>query len=213
VSTSALREGVLYDLIGRTHQRDIRDDAVRRMQERYGVDLEQSERMESLLLDFAHQALPSWGLNTPENRQSLRWAARLYEIGKAINYTGYHRHGAYLIANSEMVGFSRQEQSRLAALVLGQRRKLIPQRIKEMVGDQVDRLMPLIVLLRLASRLNRTRNPKPKPQIGVSVDQRNIHISFPTHWIEERPLTSADLTLEATRLAQVGFNLRWHLDS
>ena len=54
----------------------------------------------------------------------LRWAARLHEIGLDVAHSGYHRHGAYLLANADMPGFPREEQQLLAVMVGSHRRKL-----------------------------------------------------------------------------------------
>ena len=208
-SSSALREGVIYDLMGRTSDNDVRDHTVRRMQERYAGDAMQADRVAKAVLALGDQALARWGLNSQGNRQILVWAARLHEIGKAISYSGYHRHGSYLIAHSDMVGFSRGQQSLLAALVLGQRRKLIPERVRQLVGRRTDDALKLIVLLRLASRLNRTRSPNPRPNVGMEIHGSDVHLTFPTGWLEERPLTRADLELEASWLSVAGFSLTW----
>ena len=176
--SSALREGVIYDLIGRSAEADVRDNTVRRIAERYCADLAQAKRLERSVVSMSDDALPAWGMNREENRKILRWACYLHEIGKAISYSGYHRHGAYLIANSDMVGFSREQQMLLAALVLGQRRKLVETRIRELIGQRWRETLKLIVLLRLASRLNRTRSPKPRPVTNITAKDDSIHLSF-----------------------------------
>ena len=48
----------------------------------------------------------------------------MHEIGIPVAYSGYHKHSAYIISNADMPGFSREEQERLAALVLSHRRSL-----------------------------------------------------------------------------------------
>ncbi len=208
-SSSALREGVIYDMIGRTGDDDVREETVRRMCERYGADRTQSGKVKRLIRKFANQTLASWGLDTSESRKMLEWAADLHEIGKAISYTGYHRHGSYLVAHSDMVGFSRQQQGLLAAMLLGQRRRLIPGRLAALAGSRSDDALKLTVLLRLASRLNRTRSPNPRPDISLTVDGLALVLKFPGGWLDERPMTRADLEQEATFVSQAGFTLTW----
>jgi exopolyphosphatase / guanosine-5'-triphosphate,3'-diphosphate pyrophosphatase len=208
-SPSALREGVVYELIGRDGQTDVREATVKRMRDRYSADQEHTDRMEELILRLAESALPQWGIDTPEYRKILVWAAALHEIGKAVSYAGYHRHSAYLVANSDMVGFSREQQALLAAIILGQRRRLLPRRLEELVGPHFEDALRLTLLLRLASRLNRTRSPRPRPMLELQVSESTLALKFPSGWLEERPLTQADLEREAQYLSTAGFELTW----
>ncbi len=208
-STAALREGVIHELVGREARHDIRDETVARMGERFGADPVHAERVAELALRLFDQSASGWSLDREEGRRLLRWAAALHEIGKAISYTGYHRHGAYLVANGEMPGFSRGQQALVAALLQGQRRKLVPDRVRELAGHRTDDVLHLIVLLRLATRLSRTRSPNPRPPIALEVDGPNVALHFPDGWLAERPLTLADLEMEAGRIAAAGFRLTW----
>jgi exopolyphosphatase/guanosine-5'-triphosphate,3'-diphosphate pyrophosphatase len=108
-----------------------------------------------------------------------------------------------------MPGFSRSEKNLVAAMVLGQRRKLHPERIAALVGAHTDEAIGLCIILRLASRLNRTRSPNPRPDIGIAVDGAAIHLTFPPDWLAARPLTLADLELEAQSLSMIEHSLSW----
>ncbi len=105
VADGAMREGLLYDLLGRYTDEDARERTVRSMQERYHVDLAQAERVEATAADFLAQVEEAWSLADPAIELMLRWAARLHEIGLDVAHSGYHRHGAYLLANADMAGF------------------------------------------------------------------------------------------------------------
>jgi len=98
VADGAMREGLLYDLLGRYTDEDARERTVRSMQERYHVDLAQAERVEATAAEFLSQVEEAWSLADPAIEQILRWAARLHEIGLDVAHSGYHRHGAYLLA-------------------------------------------------------------------------------------------------------------------
>jgi exopolyphosphatase/guanosine-5'-triphosphate,3'-diphosphate pyrophosphatase len=108
-----------------------------------------------------------------------------------------------------MPGFSRSEKNLVAAMVLGQRRKLHPERVAALVGTRTEEAIGLCIILRLAARLNRTRSPNPRPDIEIAVDDSVIHLSFPPGWLDARPLTLADLELEALSLSLVGYSLSW----
>lgn len=59
-----------------------------------------------------------------DSARFLRWAADLHETGLTLSRSDYHKHSEYLIKNSDIAGFSRPEQEKLAALVLGHRGNL-----------------------------------------------------------------------------------------
>ena len=139
IADGAMREGLLYDMLGRFKNEDARERTVRAMQKRYHVDFAQAERVEATALDFlSRRARPgSWKARWPTS--ALQWAARLHEIGLDVSHSGYHRHGAYLLENADMPGFPREEQRLLARLVGAHRRKLDLEGVEELrsaVGQQ-----------------------------------------------------------------------------
>src|SRR5690606_27176032 len=107
VSEPALREGLLLELVGGLGEEDVRERTVGRLRERYAVDAEQARRVEETALGLAAQLETQWNLTGRELRM-LKWSSRLHEVGQALSFGGYHRHGAYIIANSDMPGFSQQ---------------------------------------------------------------------------------------------------------
>ena len=118
-STGALREGLLYDLIGRIQHQDMRESSVQAMAQRYHVDLEQAARVEAKAQKLLGKVDDAWQLVASKQAPLLTWAARVYEIGLDIAHSQYHKHGAYLIEHSDLPGFSRQDQQALALLVRG----------------------------------------------------------------------------------------------
>ena len=113
-SEGAMREGLLYDMIGRFGREDARERTVRSMQQRYHVDVAQAARVEATALKMLSQVQDSWKLTDLMAEQVLSWACGLHEIGLDVAHSGYHRHGAYLLANADMPGFAREEQLLLA---------------------------------------------------------------------------------------------------
>ncbi|MGH8138051.1 MAG: exopolyphosphatase [Steroidobacteraceae bacterium] len=204
----AMREGLLYDMLGRFKNEDARDRTVRGMQKRYHVDLAQAERVESTVLQFLQQTRETWHLETPLAELALQWAARLHEIGLDVSHSGYHRHGAYLLENADMPGFPREEQRLLARLVGGHRRKLVLEGVEELVPPWDRNALYVIVLLRLAVLLHRGRSPTALPAIELRATPRSLEMQFPGRWLKDHPLTSADLQQETDYLRASGFRLR-----
>jgi exopolyphosphatase/guanosine-5'-triphosphate,3'-diphosphate pyrophosphatase len=208
-STGALREGVLHDLIGRIRHEDSRERAIQRLVEQYRVDTVQAGRVERAALTALKNLRSDWGLSEHEHRQLLIWAARLHEIGLTISYSGYQRHGAYIVANSELSGFSIDEQKLLAALILAHRRKIPRAAFEELTFVDEETALRLAIVLRLAVLLNRSRSPSLHPSIKLSGKKKGLSIAFPSGWLEGHPLTRADLEEEAALLRKAGYELEF----
>lgn len=209
VSTGALREGLLYDTMGRASHEDVRPKTIERMQQRYEVDLEQAARVERMALDGLDEVAYAWNLHHPDLRQELVWAARLHEIGLALSYSGYHNHGAYLVLNSDMPGFSRGMQARLAGLIRAHRRRLRAAEVEELRRVGGEPVLRLALLLRLAATLNRSRSPSPMPAFKLVATGNVLELVFERGWLDEHPMTRADLLNERDDIAATGFQLRF----
>ena len=208
IAEGAMRDGILYDMVGRFTDEDARERTVRAMQLRYHVDGAQAERVGATVLDFLQQTRETWRLSDALADQSLKWAAALHEIGLDVSHSGYHRHGAYLLENADMPGFPRGEQLLLARLVGGHRRKFVQQGLEDLIPPWDRSALYLIVLLRLAVLLHRGRSPVALPPIGLTASYRSLEIELPGRWLSDHPLTAADLQQETEHLGAAGFRLR-----
>src|SRR5690606_3404016 len=206
-SEGALREGLLYDMLGRLRDEDARERSVRGMQHRYHVDEEQGARVERTVEALLDQVEAGWGLDDPRCRQLLKWAARLHEVGLDIAHSKYHQHGGYLLAHAELPGFGRVEQQLLSALVASHRRKLDETVIERLPRAWRVAAQRMIVLLRIAVLLNRGRGPLDLPPFQVETGERSLALRFPEEWLAANPLTHADLEQERRWLDAVGFEL------
>ncbi len=202
-SRGALREGLLYDLAGRIRHEDVRHRTVRAFMQRYGVDQAQAARVERTVRKLLSQAAKGWDLNLEKSRDFLVWAAMIHEIGLSVAYSGYHRHGAYLIENADMPGFSMRDQALLATLIRTHRGKFTHARLE----GQKSRTIRLALLLRLAVRLNRSRSDSQRPKVSLQTKGKRVRLRLSANWLDEHPLTYADLELEALRLEALGFEL------
>jgi exopolyphosphatase/guanosine-5'-triphosphate,3'-diphosphate pyrophosphatase len=206
-ASGAMREGVLHDLVGRIRHEDIRDPTIRRLVERYHVDLAQARRVEQVALRLLGHASRGFDLEEPVLKKLLSWASQLHEIGLAVSHTGYHKHGAYLVQHSYLPGFSADDQRMLAAIVRAQRRKLPRGAFVDVPPPAVRSVSRLCVLFRLAVLLNRSRTPQELPALEVDADWRSLRLLFPAGWSEAHPLTRADLELEAGYLRDLAVEL------
>jgi exopolyphosphatase / guanosine-5'-triphosphate,3'-diphosphate pyrophosphatase len=208
IADGAMRDGLLYDIVGRFTDEDARERSVRAMQQRYHVDLAQAERVEATVSTFLAQVRQPWKLDDSLAELMLKWAARLHEVGLDVSHNGYHRHGAYLLENADMPGFPKEEQQLLARLVGGHRRKLSLQGIEELLPPWDRDAIFLIVLLRLAVLLHRGRSATALPDIELTARSRTLELKFPGRWLKDHPLTAADLQQEIDHLKAHDFRLR-----
>jgi len=207
VADGALREGILYDMIGRLSDEDARERTVRAMASRYHVDAAQARRVEATALALFDQVRHDWDLAADEARRVLGWAARLHEVGLDIAHAHYHRHGAYLLEHADMAGFPQEEQRVLASLVQGHRRKFEKGLFGRLPRVWGRRTMRLAVLLRLAVLFHRSRTGASLPPLRVRSKGRVIRLSIPDGWLKSNPLTLADLEREQAYLAAGGMQL------
>jgi exopolyphosphatase/guanosine-5'-triphosphate,3'-diphosphate pyrophosphatase len=146
----ALRHGVLVDMLSREARKvDIRVATVRRLQQKFGVDAAQAQRVAEMAHWLFMQLHPESDDDTVRAATKLRWAAELHEIGMAVSHDDYHRHGAYVLEHADPAGFAAHQLQRLAVLVLAQRgglRKVEGALAQTLLRDQIIALRVALVL-------------------------------------------------------------------
>ena len=209
ISDGALREGLLYDYIGRSQQEDARMRSVRALESRYNVDADQADRVEATASALLGQAAETWQLTSDLAGLVLGWSARLHEIGLDISHVGFQRHGAYIVGNADLPGFPRNEQELLAFLIASQRRNIDRGKSDALPRSWRKKALRLAVILRLAVLLNRNRSREPLPDIAFKVTASAVELRFPSGWLDANPLTVADLSRERDYLDEVGYALSY----
>ncbi|MGB7540783.1 MAG: Ppx/GppA phosphatase family protein [Burkholderiales bacterium] len=197
VSDGALRQGVLFDLLGRVRHHDMREATVRQFMRRYQVDATQAERVERLA-QSSYAGLD--GEPSETDTAILRWAANLHEIGISIAHAGYHKHSAYILAQADMPGFSQWEQSRLSRLVLAHRGKLA--KLEGLPEQSAD--WGLIFALRLSALFCRSRRDIALSGLVCKATKGGFQVALPRAWLEEHPLTEAALEAESDEWRSLG---------
>ena len=208
VSGQALREGLLYDLVGRIQHKDARVATVQSVLKRWNLDTQHVENVMRTAMSLFEQAETDWRLNG-ENKLILKWAAQLHEIGLQISHGAYHKRGAYILTHADLPGFSRTEQSLLATLILNPRQKLRVNSFENLVTRAQKPGVRLSVLLRLAVLLHRGRTDEQVPKMSIQVESSDIALSFPENWLEQHSLTKADLNKVGGAAEVFGFSLSY----
>lgn len=207
VSAGALREGLLYDLLGRLQHEDARERTVSSMASRYNVDSGHAERVADAASRILSQCADSWEIDGDLSPLVLKWAARLHEIGLDISHDGYQRHGAYIAAHAEMPGFPQAEQRYLSILIGGQRHRIDAARFDVLPRTWRETGLKLLIILRLAVLLNRGRSSGTQSNVKVSAQANQLSLRFDPDWLEANPLTAVDLEREQDLLAQIDYRL------
>jgi exopolyphosphatase/guanosine-5'-triphosphate,3'-diphosphate pyrophosphatase len=208
VSDGALREGLIHDLLGRIYNRDIRSETVQTLATNYHTDKKHAAQIKQTLQYMFAQLNISRTLQDHENiMQFLDWAADLHEIGRDIAHSQYHKHGAYIIENGDLAGFSQQDQVLLATLISSHRKKFSASQLKRLPSPWGYYAPFLVIILRLAVVLHRNRHTLELPEFHIQMSKTKVTVTFPKDWLSQVPLTQADLVIEADYLEDAGFKL------
>lgn len=210
VSSASLKDGLLYETLGRFGKSDTRIQTVNKLKERYQVDAEQAERVEKLALQLWQDIKDiEEDISGVSRTKALGWAAMLHEIGLSISHSGYHHHGFYLLNNSDLAGFGRYEQHILAMLVRFHRKKLKKEYFLELNDEALMAFTPILMCLRLAVAFCRRREDV-EASLKLKHKKGMFELSVDTAWIESHPLTKASITKEISNWKNVGIELVLH---
>jgi exopolyphosphatase/guanosine-5'-triphosphate,3'-diphosphate pyrophosphatase len=193
----ALRLGVLYDLLGRSVRRDARTATVERFLERYHIDRPHAERVAAMARALYEQAQ---GGPRPESGQRVFWAALLHEVGYTVSHIGFHKHGAYILDNADMPGFSAQDQHRMAMLVLGCRGRLA--KMATLLAD--DDFRAQLIALRLSVLFHHARRPIGTPRVTLRIGKA-VRFGVGSRWLAGHPLTAHLLDKERAEWQALGY--------
>lgn len=207
-SQVALREGLIFDMLGKAEHLDIQSQTIANLTARYSIDIRQANRVENTAVKLFKHVANTWRLDADTDLQLLVWAAKLHELGMGVAHTQYHKHGAYILENSDLLGFTQAEQKALALLVRYHRRKIEHEAFETLTYDESHRLSLLLSLLRLSALLHRGRYDDSLDDVNVIINEDQITVVAPQLWLDEHPLTYAELIGEAERLTHVNIKLK-----
>jgi exopolyphosphatase/guanosine-5'-triphosphate,3'-diphosphate pyrophosphatase len=164
--------------------------------------MRQAERVTLLADRLARQFMD--GQAKEEALRLLGWAANLHEIGISVAHSGYHKHTAYILANADMPGYSKKEQSRLSLLALAHRGKL--GKVHDLIESQED--IALIMALRLAALFYRNRSDAELPVMQGHFSVTKFHLILGLGWLAQNPLTDTALQEELKQWNELGVSVQ-----
>ncbi|MEC9444425.1 MAG: exopolyphosphatase, partial [Pseudomonadota bacterium] len=205
-SDGALREGVMYDMLGRFASEDVRDRSVLALIKRYSGDKKQAKQVVKTSRNLFEQVKDKLAL-TSDDCDLLRRAAFLHEIGLAISHSSYHKHSAYLLEYSDIPGFSQVDQKRMAQLMLNHRRKLKADMFEQTCQIGGNPLVYLCLLLRLAVLAHHSRSDYKLPELELKVISDSDWQITVADSSEHYAFLVADLRTEIEQFAKWGVQL------
>jgi exopolyphosphatase/guanosine-5'-triphosphate,3'-diphosphate pyrophosphatase len=166
-SPLGLRDGILaqmladVDLRTSVHQKieSERWTGVLEVCRRYGVQLKNVEPVREHVVQLFH-ALARVHELPEEYKLWLEAAAMMHDVGKFMNHQGHYRHTQYIIANSEIFGFSPAQRTIVSAIAryMGKTRPDPSDRLMRTIPvEEHEHVKRAVVLLRLAVALNQDR--------------------------------------------------------
>jgi len=166
-SPLGLRDGMLAQMLGEVdlrasvHQKieDERWTGVLEVCARYGIDQKKAEPVRQHVVEL-FDALAKVHELPEEYKPWLEAAAMMSDVGKFMNHQGHHRHTQYIVANSEVFGFSPEQRLIVSAIAryLGKSRMDPMDRVMRTIPiEEHERISRAVVLLRLAMALNQDR--------------------------------------------------------
>ncbi len=166
-SAMGVRDGILAQMLAERDARAVSHEqfeqerwaSVLATATRFGVNLRQAEPVRAHAVQLFDE-LASLHRLPEEYRTWLAAAAMLSETGKFLNHQGHHRHTQYIIAASEIYGFSQQQRTLVSAIAryLGKSRPQPDDRaMRNLAAEDHEPVCRAVVLLRLAIALNQDR--------------------------------------------------------
>ena len=210
-SDGALREGLLYEFEERLQHHDIRERTALALSTHYRIDKRQATRVESSVLSLFDALSGPWEMPEEPYRAILGWAARLHEIGLAINYSGIHRHSAYILQHTDLPGFNQDDQALLAALVRFQRKGLKLSELPPLPNHDLQTVLRCIRILRLAVAAHHKRQDNLLPEWKVAVQGDQLVVTLPIDWCEDNRLLMQNLEKEHRYCQEQGWPLLFQL--
>jgi exopolyphosphatase/guanosine-5'-triphosphate,3'-diphosphate pyrophosphatase len=200
VAQGALRQVVLFEMVERDdHATDVRDISIQRLAQKFTIDQTQSQRVSRVALQLFSKAIEGaeHELHLVQKlKRKLSWAAAMHEVGFSISHSDYHKHGAYILENADLLGFSMQELHRLGLLVLGHRGKL-----RKLEADfEEAEFVKMLIALRMAVILCHARKNPDQSGLEFICDNKAklFTLEADADWIDSYPQSAHLLRQEVT---------------
>lgn len=201
----ALREGMVYDMVSELQQDDIRARTIGSLQSRCQLDVSYGEQVATTASQLLRACGGATCIHEPHGEALLTTAAKLHEVGLTFDFKKAGEHGAYLLQNIELPGFTRAQKHFLAEVIRRYKDQLSPLPPQHAVSAQS--ATRTLRLLRLAVIITHRRQSSLQPNVSVTSQEDNLTLTLDKQWLDNNPLTAAELEIESNRQSDLGWPL------
>ena len=207
LSSGALREGLLYEMLPNSRKTAIRQRTVNGLTAKFHIDTHHAQRVQCQLTSLLKRVATPWLLIDKNTIKLLESAVLLHEIGLLIEYKRHQQHGAYLLNNSDMPGFEQAERQFIAALVKLYKGDINVDLLKSLSEVNFEQACYALVVLRLAIILCQRRQDDVLPDYQIQVEKNALFLCLPKPWLAQHPLIADELQQENIALKKIGMTL------
>ncbi|HJV76158.1 MAG TPA: Ppx/GppA phosphatase family protein [Noviherbaspirillum sp.] len=195
---AGLRMGVLWDLQLRATSHDRREQSVREFLRRFHADENRAARVAATAIALYSQLKPV----SSTYAKCLFWSGLMHEVGMTVSHTGYHKHGAYIVENADMPGFTTREQRLMSTLIIAHKGNL--RKVESAIGDAD--FAKAVLALRLAVMLMHSRLDSEADALKLKMKNR-IELEYRRDWTRQHPTLSYWIEKERNWWEEVGIDL------
>ena len=192
---AGLRMGVLWDLQWRATKRDRREQSARSFAQRFHVDEGRADRVADVATSLYAQLKPS----SEALNRLLYWSGLLHEVGLTVSQSGYHKHGAYMVENADLPGFTTREQRIMSQLIVAQKGNL--RKLGDALADPD--VAKAALALRLSVMFMHSRIDVTIDQMRVRMKNR-IDLEVRRDWVSDHPTVAYWMEKEKESWSEVG---------
>jgi len=207
LSSGALREGLLYEMLPNSRKVNIRQRTIRALSQRFHVDQQHADSIKQQVGIIFSQLKSAWDLLGDNALEILLASCDLHEIGLLLEYKYHRQHNAYILNHADLPGFSQSDRQLLVVFVSLYKGDIKQTLIAQQTAIAPERVIKLLIILRLAVILCRRRKDDKLPNYLLSAKQQTLHLSLPKDWLIQHALIHDELKQEHRQIVRFGFTL------
>lgn len=207
LSSGALREGLLYEMLPNSHTTNIRQRTIHALSQRFHIDQQHADSVKRQIRTLFTQLKNPWSLPNGNALALLLASGDLHEIGLLLEYKYHQQHSAYILSHADLAGFSQSDRQLLVSLVTLYKGDINQTLIKQQSAIDPESAIKLLIILRLAVKLCRRRKDDKLPRYHIQLNDKTLHLSLPKTWLMQHALIRDELKQENDHIARLGYRL------
>ncbi|WP_286234122.1 guanosine-5'-triphosphate,3'-diphosphate pyrophosphatase [Thalassotalea sediminis] len=207
LSSGALREGLLYEMLPDDQKVDIRQRTINSLMEKFHVDHHHACNVLTQANTLYEGFNPCWQIDDDNALAMLKAACQLHEIGLLLEFKHHQQHSAYIIEQGQLPGFDQSDKQLLSALVKLYKADIDPTLLARQSACKKQTAYYLLAIIRLAVILCRRRKDDVLPVYKSRATTHGITLCLPKDWLAQHPLIADELHQEHAYLNKIGLSL------